>query len=219
MENQSESQETNVSNSMSAHHDDIAGDGAAVEWLRNRFQVGEILAIIAIVVASFVAGRISAPDSGAASSTDSTVTQTTSVIGEQLNSVVSLIQAKQYDAASQVLDQILSTEPKNATALYNKGVVAQYQGKNADADMWYTQSIASDDTNSSAYYNRGLARRDSGNLAGAAEDLTKADSMVKDWAAAKYNLGLVYVKMGQVDKGQALISAAQALNPNLGTGS
>ena len=126
-----------------------------------------------------------------------------------------LIEQGSLDEAESMLTEILKVDSGNQVVMYNLGVIATQRGDAAVAIEWYTKAIAIESGMHSAVYNRGLAHLALGDSVKAISDLERAASIAPEWAKGRYYLGKAYVAGGQADKGQKLMTEAQAADPSL----
>lgn len=82
-----------------------------------------------------------------------------------------------FAAADAQLDTWLSTHAKDARALFDRGYVADAQGKSASAESWYRKAIAADPKQFESHMALGLLLADQGNAAGARAQLQDATQL------------------------------------------
>jgi Flp pilus assembly protein TadD len=119
-----------------------------------------------------------------------------------------------YGVATTDYAKVLSTEPKNAYALYDLGDVEQFQHQDAAATTHYHEALAVQPTMENALYN--LAILDSTSAPATAKVLyLKVISQSPKDAVARLNLGRVLLLLGQKQSGDAQINLAVSLEPSL----
>jgi len=102
----------------------------------------------------------------------------------------------------------------NAAQLWQQGFKAFNEGKRAEAQKFYEQSIAADPTYAPAYNSLGRLKDAAGDLKGAEELYQKAVNLRGDYAPALYNLALIAVRRGDLPQGKIWNDKALAARPN-----
>jgi len=122
--------------------------------------------------------------------------------------------AGHFDTATTDYTKVLSSEPKNAYALYDLGDVEQFQGQDAAAATHYHQALAVRPKMENALYN--LAILDSTSAPATAKVLyLEVIAQSPRDAVARLNLGRVLLALGQKKSGDAQINLAVNLEPSL----
>jgi tetratricopeptide (TPR) repeat protein len=80
----------------------------------------------------------------------------------------------EYDRAIADLDRVISLDPFNATAYFNRGITYIQKGESARAIQDFDSAITLNPNSANYYVNRSIAMFNTGNLAGALEDCDTA---------------------------------------------
>lgn len=175
-----------------------------------------VQAALLTVVAILLVANLMKDSGPTATVTATTVSESRDKAVELVNQAVSLISARQYEAALSPLREALKLSPEYGLAYYNQGVALQFLGKIEESIASYTSALSFNNEDANSYYNRGLALRDSGKLVEAEADLRIASTLKPEWAAAKFNLGQVMISLDKASEGEQLIAEAKKLNPQIG---
>jgi tetratricopeptide (TPR) repeat protein len=123
----------------------------------------------------------------------------------------------EYDRALQDYEQAIRLNPSNANAYNNRGVVYRIKREYALAVSDYDEAIwLKKGDFPAAYYNRALAYADKGEYEKSLRDFDIVIEVNPRSAMALYAGGLTLVRKGDTEAGMAGISAAKAINPNIG---
>lgn len=117
------------------------------------------------------------------------------------------------DGASAEYQKALETEPDNALALYNLGLIAQNAGSNDEAEERYRAAVASDPDYEPAVFNLAIVRKAAGDNAEAEQLYRRAIDLNPGDAGANLNLGLLLRETGRQTEGDARVATALELNP------
>ncbi len=122
--------------------------------------------------------------------------------------------AGNFGTATTDYAEVLSTEPKNAYALYDLGDVEQFQHQDAAAMTHYDQALAVQPKLENALYNLAILDATTSPATAKALFLQVVALSPRD-AVARLNLGRVLLALGQKKSGDAQISLAVELEPSL----
>ena len=122
----------------------------------------------------------------------------------------------QYDRALQDYEQALQLNPSNANAYNNRGIIFRIKGEYGRAIADYDEAIwLRKGDFPAAYYNRALAYADKGDYEQSLRDFDVVMRFNPKNALAMYARGLTLLKKGDIVAGEAEISAANAINPDI----
>jgi tetratricopeptide (TPR) repeat protein len=135
-------------------------------------------------------------------------------VAQDLSAGIAAQNAGNYTSATQYYNKVLSTDPKNATALYDLGDVDQLQNLLPSAKVEYEDALAIDPNFISAMYN--LATIESSTSPNDARVLyQQIIKLSPRYADAHFNLGYVLISLGQQRAGLAQINIGVRLDPSL----
>ena len=119
-----------------------------------------------------------------------------------------------FDHAIADYDQAIRLDPKNASALNNRGIVWFEKGDFDRAIADYNLALRADANFAPAYNNRGDAWRAKNDLARALADFDRAIQLSPQFALAYDNRGLVYYQKRDYDHAIGDFDAAIRFDPN-----
>jgi tetratricopeptide (TPR) repeat protein len=127
-----------------------------------------------------------------------------------------ILQAKYQDrdGAARTYRRVLELDPDNKLAWYNLGVIAQQDGKTADARLAYEKALKVDPSFESALFNEALLLRSS-EPDRAAGLLKRAISANPKAATAYLHLGQILAKQHRDDEARDAFRRALAADPSL----
>jgi Tfp pilus assembly protein PilF len=117
------------------------------------------------------------------------------------------------DGAGADYQKALETDPENALALYNLGLLAQTGGDNDVAEERYRAALTSSPDYQPAVFNLAIVRKAAGDDAEAEQLYRRAIELRPGDAGANLNLGLLLRDTGRRVEGDARVAAALELNP------
>lgn len=112
-------------------------------------------------------------------------------------------QSKNYTAAQRAYQRLVAAGTRDASTLFNSGVVAFRRGDLVAAERWFHASAIVDPEAARAYINLGMIYRTWGYLKEAQACLERAVSLTPDSAEAQWNLANVLLVSGDFEKGFA----------------
>jgi tetratricopeptide (TPR) repeat protein len=133
-------------------------------------------------------------------------------VAQDLTAGIAAQNAGNYASATSYYQKVLTSDPKNATALYDLGDVDQLQNLIPAAKARYLASLAVDPSFISAMYN--LATLE-GNTTDARVLYQQIIKLSPRYANAHFNLGYVLLALGDKKAGLAQINAGVRLDPSL----
>lgn len=165
-----------------------------------------VIAIVGVIALALSAGAIALVLGGndSSESTDEIVAQG-----------VSVHLAGDPDSAEVLYLRALESEPDNALALYNLGVIRQSQQQPAEAALFFRKAIDSDPEMQSAHVNLAWAMRDLGDISEAVGILEALRLQRPDDPLVLFHLGQMLIAAGNVDEGSQLINDAIEIDPSL----
>ncbi|MCS5698226.1 tetratricopeptide repeat protein, partial [Cyanobium sp. FGCU-52] len=110
--------------------------------------------------------------------------------------------------------QVLEIDPKDATALLNRGCSKADLGEKQGAIADFNQALALDPKNSDAFFYRGYAKYDIGDKKGAIADYDQALAIDPKNAHAFFNRGFAKAELGDKQGAIADYDKALAIDPN-----
>jgi tetratricopeptide (TPR) repeat protein len=114
--------------------------------------------------------------------------------------------------AQNIYDQILSTDPDHAPALYGLGQLVSAKGDHRGAASAFEQLSRLTPSSSKVWYRLGIALRALDNHEGAIAAFDKAVELDPQSVAAQYDLGLSFFKLKQTIKAIPLLTAVSELS-------
>ena len=174
---------------------------------RRRWVVVAAVALLAVGLIGFLAGRSTAPQESALPDDAS--------VEELLTEAVALHSGGVIDEAAKRYEAILAVEPDNVLALYNLGQITQQRGVLPTAIEYYDRALAADPTFSTAAFNRAIALRDLGRTDEAIAAFQALLDANPDSVGALFNLGNLYISLGDAERGVPLVNRAVELDPSL----
>ena len=133
---------------------------------------------------------------------------------EAISVAIMLQQHEQLDAANEIYRRVLDAAPDHPRALHYAGVLAQQEGRSADAVTLIERSLALEPDQADSYNNLGIALQSLGRVEAAAAAYTRAIAIDTGHANAYSNLGVVLRAMGQPSEAEGAYRKAIALDPN-----
>jgi tetratricopeptide (TPR) repeat protein len=135
-------------------------------------------------------------------------------VAQDLTAGIAAQNAGNYASATQYYQKVLTSDPKNATALYDLGDVDQLQNQIPNAKARYLAALAIDPNFISALYN--LATLEATTSPNDARVLyQQIIKLSPGYANAHFNLGYVLLSLGQKKAGLAEINQGVKLDPSL----
>ncbi|MFJ8072810.1 tetratricopeptide repeat protein [Streptomyces sp. NPDC096176] len=169
------------------------------------------MAMVAVGVAAWatLSQPATTPDSDAKSAIE-TVSEAQSLVQAGLMQS----QYRDFSGAARSFRRALELDPENKVAWYNLGVIAQRDGRTADARAAYDKALKIDPTFASALFNEAVLLESS--------DPDRAVTLLKRAVAANpkastayLRLGRALAKKGQDDDAQDAFRRAVAIDPKL----
>ena len=124
------------------------------------------------------------------------------------------LKSKRYGDAIKAFSEIIRTNPRDADAYNNRGVVWHHKGDDDRAIADYTKALDIDPLFSNAYNNRGVAWFHKGDDDRAIADYTEAVEINPRYANAYNNRGGAWHRKGEYGRAIADYTKALELNPN-----
>ena len=122
----------------------------------------------------------------------------------------------EYDHALQDYNQAIRLNPDNANAYNNRGIIYRIKSDYDRAIADYDEAIwLKNGDFPAAFYNRALAYADKGEYDRALTDFDVVMRFDARNALALYARGLTLIKKGDTEAGNADITAAKAINPDI----
>lgn len=109
----------------------------------------------------------------------------------------------------------LEFAPQYADLWVNKGLIAMYAGKKAEAKEHFIKAIRFNQEHAAAYMNLGKLYLDEGSTGKAHDHFQRALKVNPDYLEARWNLGLAYINLNKLDKAEKEFLTLLAINPNL----
>lgn len=128
---------------------------------------------------------------------------------------VSLFDARQYEAAQEVFEQVLELQPNNAMAMYELGYTEYALGHLEEAIEWADKAIDSQDPNTvePAYLLKGSALDDLGNHKKAVKTYKAGAKDFPNSYLFPFNLGVSYFRNEDLEKAEEALLQSLSLNP------
>jgi len=135
--------------------------------------------------------------------------------GDALDRGIAAHTANKIDEATKDYFETLAADPKNKFAFYNLGQIARAQNRLAIAEGYYRLALEVDPNYGPALFGLGVVRQ-AFNAIQEAIDLYRKDVTAEpNNAAAHYNLGILLRIQAKTAEGDAEITRALQLDPNL----
>jgi len=146
-----------------------------------------------------------------------TAAPATTSIPQLINNGNTLAAQGNYNGAISFYDKVLSLDPNNIKALYNKGKALSQLGNfvkslNNAAISYYDKVLSLDPNNIGALYNKGNALVKLGNLNGAISSYDKVLSLDPNNIGALYSKGNALVKLGNLNGAISSFDKVLSLN-------
>jgi tetratricopeptide (TPR) repeat protein len=125
-----------------------------------------------------------------------------------------LQQARDWEQAEQVYQQILRTDPTEARAWFALGMLWQGRKQAAEAERCFRQAVRFKPGEADGYYQLGSVLVQQGRQDDAAAAYEKCLEIKPDYAEALANLGYVRGEQGKLDEAVELYQRALAVNRN-----
>ncbi|MDZ4063108.1 MAG: tetratricopeptide repeat protein [Coriobacteriia bacterium] len=124
-------------------------------------------------------------------------------------------QAERYDDAIAEYDRVLSSEPSDTAALYNKGMSLMVLGRDAEAEevLWKVMEV--DDTHVLAAKGLGEYYAEKGQYRSLIRAVRPAVQVTESAADLQYLMGLAYEKLGRADWSEARYRLALRYYPDM----
>ncbi len=124
-----------------------------------------------------------------------------------------LVDRKKPEEAAEQFKLALKSEPKDAEALYNLGVVAESLGHPIEAESWYRQTLQCKPEHPKAHNNLGGIMAQSGRPDEAITHFRAAVQLAPDIADAHNNLGNLLALRGKLEEAMGEYGKALELDP------
>ncbi|MEE1668820.1 tetratricopeptide repeat protein [Streptomyces sp. NPDC003631] len=124
------------------------------------------------------------------------------------------VQYQDFDGAKATFERVLKLDPHNKLAWYNMGVVAEREGRRADALKAYDSALKADSSFTSALFNKALLLKKS-DPDRALELLQRAVSVNPKASTAYFQIGETMAIKGLDKKAQDAYQHAVDLDPSL----
>jgi tetratricopeptide (TPR) repeat protein len=134
---------------------------------------------------------------------------------EALNAGLQAHVAGNLDQATSSYNECLKHEATNKLCLYNLGLIAQTQQRDAEAEDYYRRSLETDPQYAPSLFNLAIIRTSAGAVDEAVGLYQQVISMQPDNAAAHLNLGLLFLAQGKEDEATDELTTAVRLDPSL----
>ena len=131
-----------------------------------------------------------------------------------LEIAIAHIDAEEFAPATQLLDELIKKEPKNAKALHYRGVVEFNQRKYAESRGWFQKSVALDPKAFETFFLLGDAANREGKTKEAEEAFQKATALKED-VFAFLNLADVKRKLGKISDAEEIYKKIAKIDPNM----
>ena len=135
-----------------------------------------------------------------------------------LSKAVAQQQSGRLSEAAALYQQVLSTEPNNAQALHNLGVVAHHQRRHEDAIVLIGKAIKFEADNPGYHYNLGTAHHALAHFEEAAAHYRRAVALDRDYAAAYFNLAGALVALTKFGEAAEAYRQAIRIAPQVAEG-
>jgi tetratricopeptide (TPR) repeat protein len=118
-----------------------------------------------------------------------------------------------FKEAKYFLSEMIRINPKDAEALFNRGVMNENLMKASEAISDYTEAIKADPRFHKSYVNRGILLASVGKYREAIQDFNQALEIEPESPETYMNLGTTYGEMGKYSEAIAMFNASIKLNP------
>lgn len=122
-------------------------------------------------------------------------------------------QAGHRSDAERMYRDVLTMEPRNATALHLLGALTHQGGQSDEAASLIRQAIAIEPNNPDYHYNLGSILHASGRIADAIAPLSRAIELQPRYAEAHFELGNAHARAGQIESAEKSLRRALDLQP------
>lgn len=170
---------------------------------------GTAAAATGVVIWAIQSQSAPAPESGAASA----IRKTTEAKA-LLQAGIMQGQYQDYDGAARTYRRVLELDPRSKHAWYNLGVLAQQDGRTADAHAAYDKALKIDSSFTSALFNQALLLKSS-EPDRALALLKRAIAVNPKAATAHLHIGNILAKKDRDEEAEASFRRAVAADPSL----